>query len=210
VLLLLLLLLVTKNKIKRTIFEKKKHQFAVLPTISSMSTTPKLTVDEPMHVPLDSVDVPPVSAKSNEPPAKRSKKSKQSTASSTATAAAAAAVQSPVESKTDAPTDDPISIEPASVTITAATAAPVVQANGKHVDNLRVYLCLDHNTIFPEPAGAIVRAVDESEARNLLDVELERAGLKAYKDYAYTFRDLTDQFKQPTARAILFVADSTK
>lgn len=54
---------------------------------------------------------------------------------------------------------------------------------------MNVYVCNDHDGMWPVPVASVVLADNEDEARRLLDAELIRQHLKPYAEYPYTLRE---------------------
>jgi hypothetical protein len=64
---------------------------------------------------------------------------------------------------------------------------------------LQIYVCTDHDGFYPVPRASVVVARDEAHARELLDAELVRRGLRPMADRPYTLRRLDTQ----TAHALI-------
>lgn len=58
------------------------------------------------------------------------------------------------------------------------------------MNNLKIYVCTDHDYFYPVGVASIVITHNEQEARNLLDRELIVTGLKPFYDKSYTLKEI--------------------
>jgi hypothetical protein len=59
--------------------------------------------------------------------------------------------------------------------------------------SLKVYVCTDHDYFWPLGTASVVLAVDEEEARRMLDDRLQARRLKPHEGKPYTLREITGQ-----------------
>jgi len=65
--------------------------------------------------------------------------------------------------------------------------------------NLKLFYCTDHDSMFPTPPASIVVAENEKSAITMLDEELSKRGCKIYGAYGYSLT----QIDLTTAQAIV-------
>lgn len=51
---------------------------------------------------------------------------------------------------------------------------------------MKLYVCTDHDSVWPTGVGSVVIAADEQEARQLLDAVLREHGLLNHEEAPYT------------------------
>lgn len=55
---------------------------------------------------------------------------------------------------------------------------------------MRLFVCTDHDLHYPVGCASVVLAEDEEQARDLLDAQLRKHGLKGHADEPYTLQEL--------------------
>lgn len=59
------------------------------------------------------------------------------------------------------------------------------------LDSLRVFICTDHDLVWPVGCASVVLAESEAHARELLDKQLRQHGLKGHDEEPYTLTEIS-------------------